>query len=301
MMKKIQYILLIAPFLFFSCKKEHGFSVKSPSLKKYAVTINVANFTQKKATFSLRRGASHLASTDTITNLNGYIDELGYVVIDTNFAVVKTIRQDSTMANLGTITDSLPAGRYSIYVVAGKKGLQLTPPKDDYDYGANAWQDTFWSGITNFIVGDQNQSATITLSRAIGKLELQVTDNVPVNADSLFITVSADAIHKSILDSTFFNTRTITFAIAIPASAKGHANFTVDRLIGAINQNFDLIVTCKDSNGTVIGSGSANSVKCYANKRTVLTGTLFNNTQSNSQIFNAKIDTAWGGSSTISF
>lgn len=301
-MKKLLYILLIAPFLLFSCKKERGVSAKTSASKKYAVTLNVANFTQKQTTFALRRGAAHLASTDTITNLNNYVDELAYVVIDSNFAVVKTIRQDSTMANMGTITDSLAAGKYLIYVVAGKKGLQLTPPTDAYDYGVSAWQDTFWGGITNLIVGDQDLSRTVILTRAVGKLELQVTDNIPANADSLFITVSADAIQKNILDSAFFNTRAITFPVAIPAAAKGHANFTIDRLIGAIDQNFDLTITCKDSNGTVIGSGSANSVKCYADKRTVLTGTLFGNTiAQNSQAFTVKIDTAWGGSSTISF
>jgi hypothetical protein len=301
-MKRLLYISLIAPFLLFSCKKERGFSAKAPVSKKYAITVNVANFTQKQGTFALRRGGVHLASTDTITNLNGYIDELAYVVIDSNFAVVKTIRQDSTMANLGTITDSLAAGKYFIYVVAGKKGLQLTSPTDAYDYGANAWQDTFWGGITNLIVGDQNLSKTVILTRAVGKLELQVTDNIPANADSLFITVSADAVQKNIMDSTFFNTRSITFPIAIPAAAKGKANFTIDRIIGSIDQNFNLSITCKDSNGTVIGSGSASGVKCYANKRTVLTGTLFGNTATaNSQSFNVKIDTAWGGSSTISF
>jgi hypothetical protein len=301
-MKKLIYILLIAPFLLFSCKKERGFSAKQPASKKYAITVNVANFTQKQGTFALRKGSAHLASTDTITNLNGYIDEVAYVVVDTNFAVIKTIRQDSTMANLGTITDSLAAGRYYIYVVAGKKGLRLTAPTDAYDYGANAWQDTFWGGIINLIVGDHNLSKTVILTRAVGKLELQVTDNIPANADSLFITVSADAIQKNILDSAFFNTRAITFPVAIPAAAKGHANFTIDRLIGAIDQNFDLSITCKDSTGTVIGSGSASPVKCYANKRTVLTGTLFGNTTiQNSQTFTVKIDTTWGGSSTISF
>jgi hypothetical protein len=290
-MKRSLLILLIAPIFFFSCKKES----KNMPAKKYAVNVNVMNFTQKQTTFALRHTSDHLAS-DTLTNLNSYIDLLYYVVLDQNFNTVKTKLQDSTMNNLGAITDSLAAGTYYIALVAGKKGLEFTPTPGlggYYDYSGKGWQDTFWASFT-LIVGDSNISRSVTLTRAVGKLEVQIADNMPSNADSLYITVDGDAIQKNILDSSFFVTHSITFPVYIPASAKGNPNFTVDRLIGGISQSFHVTLTCKDAGGSVINTVTTDPIYCYANKKTVLSGDLFSVTTSSSpQSFTVKVDTAW--------
>src|SRR5579872_3611014 len=98
-MKKISLIILMVPFILVSCKKEHGLSLKTLA-KKHAVTFNVTNFKQSHGAFALRIKSSHLAS-DTLANLAGYIDLLYYVIRDSNNTVIKTIVQDSTMANMG--------------------------------------------------------------------------------------------------------------------------------------------------------------------------------------------------------
>lgn len=291
-MKRSLLILLIAPLFFFSCKKES----KNLSAEKYAVNIHVMNFTQKQTSFALRHAASHLAS-DTLSNLNSYVDLLYYVVVDQNFNPVKTKVQDSTVANMGAFTDSLEAGTYYICMVAGKKGLEFTGTPGFggyYDYSGKGWQDTFWASFT-LIVGDSNLSRNVSLTRAVGKLEVQISDNIPTNADSLFITVDGDAIQKSILDSAFFVTHSITFPVAIPPSAKGNPNFTVDRLIGGISQSFHVTLTCKDAGGNVINTVTTNPIFCYANKKTVLSGDLFTGITTGSlpQTFTVKVDTVW--------
>lgn len=78
----------------------------------------------------------------------------------------------------------------------------------------------------------------------------------------------------------------------------------VDRLIGAISQPFTVTLTCKDSGGNVINTATANSVTCFANERTILSGNLFTgtNTGSVTQGFTAKAYTAWNSTvNQISF
>jgi len=110
----------------FSCKKEHGLFNENFDGKKYAVTIHVANFTLKHTNYAL----SHQG--DSPGCIIRYADQpwrpmstsYNYVVMDSNFNVVKTITQDSTMTNMGVITDSLSAGHYHIGDGCREKGLR---------------------------------------------------------------------------------------------------------------------------------------------------------------------------------
>jgi hypothetical protein len=320
-MKKTLLLLAIAATIFSSCKKEHGLTTKVSSAKKYAVHIQVANFTVSHANFALRTKGSHLASSsDTLTNLASYVDRLYYVVVDSNFKWVKTIAQDSTMANMGTITDSLAPGNYNIGIIAGKNELKIGPPgivanNPLYGYAGQSWQGSFWSAYPNGYVGlpwedtfqdefpitvsAQNISQTITLNRVVGKLEVTLLDNIPANADSLFVSNYGPGPANSLGNA--FAAVNNNYQFAIPASAKGQPNFTIDILIynnigiyygdGSVQQ---FTITCKDAGGNVLGTRTVNSVIITANQKTILSGNLFTSTQS----FTTQIDTAWSSGVT---
>jgi len=325
-MKKTLFLLTIAAIIFSSCKKEHGLTTKASSAKKYAVNIRVANFTVSHGNFALRTKASQLASSsDTLTNLASYVDRLYYVVVDSNFKWVKTIAQDSTMANMGTITDSLAPGNYNIGIVAGKNELKIGPPgilanNPLYGYAGQSWQGSFWSAYPNGYVGlpwedtfqdefpitvsAQNISQTITLNRVVGKLEVTLLDNIPANADSLFVSNYGPGPANSFSDA--FAAVNNNYRFAIPASAKGRSNFTIDILIynnigiyygdGSVHPVQQFTITCKDAGGNVLGTSTANPVAIYPNQKTILSGNLFNN--SAPQSFTAQIDTAWSSGVT---
>ena len=306
-MKKALFLLVITAIISPSCKKEHGLTIKVSSAKKYAVHIQVANFTVSHANFALRTKGSHLASSsDTLTNLASYIDLLYYVVMDQNtWNVIKIIPQDSTMANMGMITDSLPAGNYTIGVIAGKKGLKIgqpisPTPAPTYGYDGQRWQDTFFI-LTGITVNAQNNYEEFFLTRVVGKLELTLLDNIPANADSLFVSFYG-AGPGSFTGGAFGVNNSYRFAL--PASAKGRPNFTLDMLIftnaygyiGSVDPGEQFTITCKDVGGNVLGSATANSVAIYPNQKTILSGNLFNN--SAPQSFTAQIDTAWSSGVT---
>jgi hypothetical protein len=310
-MKKALLLPALAAMLFFSCKKDHSAST-SPSGKKYRVTFNVSNFTAAQSSFAVRHGGNSLAS-DTITNLSGYLDVLYYQVSDNSGnAVGPPIMQDSTMSNMGIITDSLPEGNYGIAVAAGKKGLIVTPYDDgqgDYYFsygGGPNWLDTFW-GRTGFTVSSGPISQSLTLNRSVSEVELKILDDIPATADSLFMTVYPEAygvVLNNGPDPAFlgnFVSGTASLSVAIPASAKGKTNYTTDLLVGPTMNDFTVIVSivCKDAAGRVLGSASLGvgpseneEVVLRNNQKTVISGDLFTGLAP-SQSFSVQVDTAW--------
>ncbi len=299
-MKKAVFLLGMMTIIFFSCKKEH--STSTPPGKKYRVTFNVANFTSRQSNLAVKHGASSLADT---VNASAGIGILYYAVYTGGIGVHgRILKQDSSMADFGTVIDSLPAGQYQVVFVGGKNGLIETytgrTAADNFSYPGNKWQDTFWDEFV-ITIGSGNISQNVTLKRVVGKLELDITDNIPANADSLVITVDPEA-------TNFVNDGgmpsppggTVTYSEKIPAGAIGHSNFTMDRIIGNTAVTATVTITCKDSGNQTIATATASNVTIQANTKTILSGNLFS-TSPASQHFTIKADTAWGGSSKYSF
>ncbi len=302
-MKKTLLILLTVPIFLFSCKKDN--SATNKAAKKYKVNFNVTNFVNKQGAFALKRhpGTSTAAA---LPSLNTYFDVLHYVVVDQFHSTLEDVVQDSTMANMGMITDSLPAGTYRITILTGKKGLFADANffgSNAYGYGGNSWQDTFFDSFM-ITVGTENISQDVTLHRVVGKLEVKLTDNIPANADSLIIATNQEALDQDLYEGIFMfgGYINVRFAVAIPDSAKGKPNFTIDRLIGNCSSQFPLEIICKAADNSNIASTTVQNVTCLANQKTIVAGDLFaalagSNSQ---QQFTTKIDTAWGSSTTHS-
>ncbi|MGZ3778007.1 MAG: hypothetical protein ACXVI9_10620 [Mucilaginibacter sp.] len=297
-MKKTLLLSAVAVMLLFSCRKEHSAS-PPPQGKKYKVTFNVTNFKSKQSAFAVRHSQRNLASPDTLTALSTYFDVFHYVVYDAQRNTVRHIVQDSTMADMGTIVDSLPPGTYRISMVAGKRCLTVRDTfstHNDYGYGGYSWEDTFFDSFM-ITIGTGSVTQDVTLNRVVGKLELQILDTMPANADSLVMTVSQDAYSQDLFSGTFMLGGFITdrFAVQVPASAKGKPNFTMDRLIGNCSFQFPVTITCKAADNSVIASVTVPSVNTPPNVKTILSGDLFAGLagHNSSQTFTTKIDTAW--------
>jgi hypothetical protein len=303
-MKKLSILLFFVPVILFSCKSEHASGVK-PSGKKFKVSFNVTNFAKQNGAFSVKQTGK--LSVNDLIDPKDYVDVLYYIVYDTNGQFsLHTITQDSTLNTMGSITDSLPSGNYPIYIFAGKKGLsanQLSALSTaTYGYGSNYWLDTFWSGF-NVTVGSTDISQSVTLARTVSKLELQILDNIPSNANSIQMTIYPDAQTQSISSGLPKSAPidTAKVCIIIPLAAKGHTNFTIDKLLGGM-QTVNVSIICRDASNNIIGSGSASNVSVKANIKTILSGNLFNGgPTSNTQTFTLKADTAWGSTLPFSF
>jgi hypothetical protein len=310
-MKKTLLFAVVPALLLFSCKKEHSPQSKAAQ-KLYKVNLNVTNFHLKQSTFSLRHGAT-LASGDTLTNLGSYLDVLYYVVYNNadGQAVRMPLMQDSTMANMGMITDSLPAGSYEIAIIAGKKGLAINryglTASANFGYGNYFWQDTFWDVFT-LTVGSSNVSQDVTLKRVVSKLEVQITDAVPASADSLSITIDPEVLSKQLdlgIPTGLAPTEAFVYTVPIPAAWKGQPNFTVNKIIGNTQNGINTItLKYKDAGNHIIDTAVINNVQFVNNTKIILSGNLCTTGMGGStspQSFTVKADTAWGGSSQINF
>jgi len=297
-MKKTLLLSAVAAMLLYSCRKEHSASPPEPG-KKYRVTFNVTNFRSKQSAFAVRHVARNLAAGDTLTALNSYFDMFHYIVYDDLRNTVRHIIQDSTMAGMGTIVDSLPPGTYRISMVAGKKCLAVRDTfftHNDYGYGGNSWEDTFFDSFM-ITIGTGGITQDVTLHRTVGKLELQILDTMPANADSLVMTVYDDAYSQDLFSGVFMGGPIVDrFAVRIPAAAKGKPNFAMDRLIGNCSFQFPVTITCKAADNSVIASVAVQNVNTPPNVKTILSGDLFSALagHNSSQTFTTKIDTAWG-------
>jgi len=294
-MRKAVFLLAMMAMIFFSCKKDH--SKPTPAGKKYPVTFNVTNFTSKQSNFAVKHGANSLADT---VNASGAIDILYYAVYSGGMGVHGVVtKQDSSMANFGMITDSLPPGQYQVVFIGGKKEVTEVysgrTAADRFSYPDNRWQDTFWDEFS-ITIGNSGISQNVTLKRIVGKLELDITDNIPANADSLVFAVDTEA--TTLLNDGAFPfpppSGTVTYSEKIPAGAIGHANFRMDRIIGNTFNPFTVTITCKDASNAIIATATVNSVSVHANEKTILSGNLFSGPPpANSQSFTVKVDTAW--------
>jgi len=299
-MKKIIPLLLIAPLFLFSCKKDHSAS-SGPSGKKYPVTFNVTNFAQQKGVFAVSRQTTNSVKTDDVlTDVGGYLDVLYYYVYDNNNNFVHKIAQDSTMSNLGTVTDTLPLGTYKIIIAAGKKGLVSANESNLFQanigYGSIDWQDTFFDSFA-YTVTNASNNQDVIMHRIVTELELNLTDTIPANANTITMAVYpefTDYLIGQLVQSGIEDTLKTT--ITIPSSAKGKAGFTFDKIYGNGNQNtgYDVELTAMDASNHIIGSAHVTNVQSGQGQRTVLSGKLFNSTASGSpQSFQVKVDTAW--------
>jgi hypothetical protein len=300
-MKKLLLIAVIAVALISSCKREHSAST-DPSGKKYKISFNVTNFVQKQSAFALRHNAINLAAGDTLTNLSGYLDVLYYIVYGSDgHAIRMPLMQDSTdCSSMGMITDSLPAGTYQVAIIAGMQGLGINSygftASANFGYGGYFWQDTFWDEFT-ITVSNSSINQDVTLKRVVGKLEVQILDNIPANADSLSVTINPEILSKQVDGGTNNGstpTSPSTITVAIPASAKGQPNFILDRLVGDTQDLNTVTITCKDAGNNILGTATANNVVFTNNVKTILSGNLFGSSGNSSpQSFTVTVDTAW--------
>lgn len=304
-MKKNLFLLLAAPAFLFSCAKQNQSKTPLISGKKYKVTFNIANFSQSQGIFTNKLKVNS-TSADTLTNIRDYLNLLYYDAYnqfgraDNHVPIV----QDSTMANMGTIVDSLPAGTYNLQIVAGKKGLAL----DNYyqavistfGYGGFNWQDTFWANVS-VTVGNQSLTKTVTLNRVVSKIEIQILDNIPANADSLIMTMPDYGNMNFYYGSAqvFDPLSTTRLAVKIPTAAKGHPNFIIDKIIANTVLPYQVDITCKDASNAVIAHADANNVVSKQNTKTIVSGKLFGGSTPAAQGFQVKIDTAWASTPNV--
>jgi hypothetical protein len=313
-MKRFMLYLVLLSGVFCSCKKEH---FSNNVQKTYKVQFNISGFTQTTIGSNAAKKPVTLAlNTDTSVAAYSSITAIVYAVYDSNGNQVRLIKQDSSSANFGTISDNLPTGNYTVLLAGGGNNLtlynsvysanQIGPfSSTDITYfsfvsylgnltpwGSHLlpWKDTFFK-MFPLTISNSNLNQTVALSRIVGQLEVNINDALPANAKTFIIKINKEIFAYSASKTTPDPQTAYVLAdtAAIPASAIGTNSFKIYSLIGNTNSLFNVTISCYDASNLLIQQATVDSVNCIANERTILSGNLFGSSDS----FTMSLNAAW--------
>jgi hypothetical protein len=279
----------LATFLFASCKKDHSKGTE-PVGQEYAVNFTVDNIL--KATTS----NSKLRLNTTADTFKKYVKTLNYLVYNSAGKLVRQINQDTTTANFGNIGDKFNAGTYTIVFVANATskvatsvansgttdftsdyfyGLPFnTPPDNKTIFRPDIFYQKFTITVTNASI---NQS--VILNRIAAQVQIEATDIVPTNIDSVKITFDRDYYYfmmNTLLPSTKFGVSATVLTHVFKPSEKGIANFNISTLFYNTSEAFTVTIV-RYPQSRFVSPVIIKNVTCQSNKTTVLTGKVFEN------------------------
>jgi len=296
---------------FCSCTKEDGPATpeKTPektATQKHAVEFRLPGFTSSVGAFRQMEQPGN--QRDSL--LETQIDQLYYFAYDAAGNEVSSITQGAGLLEFGTIKDSLATGDYTIVLMANKQTdnplwndnphlpLATAGPRFYSNFSGFNPVDIFFKKFT-FIVNDADTVVTtnLTLERILGKLEVNVLDAIPSTptGHTLYVTISPEITTFSFANgaATIFEPSDSMW-IGIGAVATGKYS----KVVMNTEIPFTVTVTDYDYLTNVTVKKTIPNVRCYKNKRTVLTGNIFDGEVTNPPAeapggFKISINDAW--------
>jgi hypothetical protein len=275
-MKKV-FLMLSVCLIFFSCKKEEEDSQPVINKKLFPVSFNLSGF--KVQTGAISKLASKASASNDLSESVNYIYYSVWDEYGSGGQLIKSINQTSADPDFGTIRDSLPEGSYFVAVFASKRPINATPDESGslgtqrvlMDLPAT---DVFYANATIAVGGEVAES--LTLSRIVGKLVIQIEDVIPLDARDLHISTYrwANSVTFSSGRSDGFswaNSYTYTFKQA----EKGKAGVKIYMWpLGSSFSDF-YTISVRNNAGATIATKDVSEILIERNKRTLLKGELF--------------------------
>jgi hypothetical protein len=296
-MKKILSILLLSVFLF-SCKKSEQTKTEQT---KYKVNLTVSDFAATTAVMSVPGTKSTLAIGDTLKN---YADNLYYRIYNSSGVWVNSVEQASTVSTFGTINDALPTGTYNVFIAASKGFLSLSSTSTPYTDAAYApftiWNDTFAKAFT-LTVGTSAVNQAVRLDRVVAGLQVVLEDAIPTNAAKISVVVNPDCfgLYMKGTSSTTDDPRTTEFTLT--TADKGVKNKSFMSYVGNTVATASVSIRAYTSTGTLIIEKTIPNLTFEKSKRTILTGSLFTGTSTQSAGFAITVNPSWTNTTPVKF
>jgi len=235
----------------------------------------------------------------------------------------------------GTLVDSLPSGKYTVSIAGSKLVSQHTnslftintrKSHDDVEEGYirnryplnttfigesyglaperfSVTEDTFFESFS-INVGSQNIQQEVTLERITGKLEINILDEIPANANRISFKIYDAATGFSLSpfkvggktdymdegeDSEY--PENVPSGLLLKDSDKGKTNYKYTKFLYGADQPVRVKIQCFDASGNMIAIKNIPNVRIYKNKRTILSGKLFGTTQQTG--FTVSVNSDW--------
>ena len=215
----------------------------------------------------------------------------------------------------GVVRDSLPQGSYTAVFLTSKEGpytldpyANVEPPGRSNLKYASVWfnwvffrdeemlptpnaGDMFFKKIA-FNVGESAVVQPVTLDRIVGKLEVNITDRVPESAWYLTFDIEYDALSFHFDSESGRHTADSSRVGAeIKPSERGQLGYRYEKFLLNTTTPMKITISCYDIYRKLIAQKTVNSVRIHRNRRTILTGKLFDNRVESG--FNVTLNSKW--------
>ncbi|RVT99748.1 hypothetical protein EOD41_14990 [Mucilaginibacter limnophilus] len=282
---KIFLCISIILFVVLSCKKSQSIKDEENG-KKYQVSFDVRDFTQKETDFD-NTSTSQLTTHNTpeAIPIEDVISILYCVVYSNDGKPAMTIQQLSSQANFGNLNLNLPNGNYTVVFVGGQSGLIYKPKRlseDKISYtrstGADSFSDTFYKKFALVIDGANNNSSII-LERLVGRVRVVIEDALPLDIKSITIRQTTN-IYDGVQIATGIPLTLSTdlyagTTVQLPTSSVGLTGYSLSFVTLNTLKSFNVEIAVKKGSSYYQNTTLVRDVTVGANKTTVLTGKLF--------------------------
>lgn len=303
MKKTILPILTVLIVIFITgCKKDHS-ATHDQTSPKYIVNFNVGDLSQQIVDInkSSKLKVNATSHSDSLAMLFG---SLSYWV---KGSASKHIIQKPGDSNYGTFLDTLAAGTYTISIIGGQTGLKFFDPNASYyssKYDPVSFQtnapldgppgDTFRKLFTITVPGaDLNQ--TVTLTRIVGKLEINIEDPIPATVTKIAATVKNEVFGFNIFYADSVNSYNAAhdYLLFTQNVTAGDVNSKLSTLMFNTRFPFNVELIAYDAANNIIADRIITNISCYKNKKTSLSGKLFGGTSTAGGNFVVTINPTW--------
>lgn len=295
-MKKNIIFALLALLLATSCSQESANEVNNNNTL-VPVTVHVDGFSVSQEDFAPTRTPS---SVESYSNINAVM--LAFYEGSTEVYKTVQLKADATTyTSFGSFTLTLPKGNYTMVAIAYNNhetaSFGLTSPTAAAYAGEHAF-DTFVKTQTVNITNTTPVDISATLNRINSLLKVVSTDGKTADVTNVRMTLSAGG--RSFNPTTGLATVNTGFANTV--STSNNPGTTTSSLtyffLADDEQTLNVTIETLNAGGDVLRTTTVNDVPFKRNRRTVLTGPMYNDVNLAGSFL---VETDWLDDLTIPF
>lgn len=321
-MKYTNTFLLIQFFIFLliiSCTKKELTNGKETEKDKpkSLVSFNVSNFSQNISPIDESNNVLLAESKTSVSSdsLKKVFSALACYILQRNVSTpyTKLIWQSNTSGNFGSLSDSIPYGKYTAYFAGVGSGAYVPTifrslPNISFllQSGLSSFaisnSDCFVGDSVNFNIDGitQNKDLSVTMHRIVGLLRVLIEDDEP--GLNLRLTVTPGVVNgfykysTGKYDTTAISERAGEFYEREGNRFRKIATGIYEIYMPYLNKSFPFLIEQLDSdNNTVIKSKKVDNIICQLNKVTTVSGKFFSESNGSNQkpSFNIDVDSNW--------
>jgi hypothetical protein len=301
-MLRVFFLYTMCTLALFSCKKDlNPRKSTDKQTNKKLIKVGVSGFENK--VLDLRTSQARVSASDS---LKEYISYLYYLVFNASGEEVSRRVQSKTQEQaFGLITDSLVPGSYTVFIMGTPKSLQLN---EDHK-GINDWPkrplaatlvryrqgtagtpycpETFIRKL-KFNLNKDSVISDITLVRNVGKLEVNISDIT--TSHKVVVAVNNQPVYYKI-DNGDTGPGADGMEVGKTTSSKRFETFVLNT-----TTPFNVTMKCYDAANNLLKERVISNVRCYPNKKTVMTGKIFEVAYANPNLsFKVNVEDGWEG------